>query len=115
MFVPAGEDRRLFDRFEARFPVKFQEANDDFGEDVFLRDASADGLRLATSRRLPLNERVDLLVSLPDGQAPLDLHGRIIWANETDSRKWEIGLRLDETRLMRMHRLYKFTAEAEEV
>ena len=31
-------ERRIFDRFQSRFPTKFKDSRGDFGNDVFLRD-----------------------------------------------------------------------------
>ena len=46
------KDKRLFDRFHARFPVKFRYSREDYGSDVFLRDASAQGARFTTTKRM---------------------------------------------------------------
>ena len=72
-------ERRTFDRFQARFPTKFKDTRGDFGNDVFLRDASANGVNILTKDSLFLNDRIALEVELPDGNDPLVLSGRVMW------------------------------------
>ena len=59
MEMPAqtNEERRIFERFSARFPVKFKDAREDYGSDVFLRDASAQGIRIMTKERFFLDDK----------------------------------------------------------
>ena len=99
-------DTRVFERFTARFPVKFKHANDDFGTDVFLRDASAEGARFTTKQRMFINDCVSLLVQLPDGFSPLALSGRIVWTKLLPPALWEVGLRFHNIKLMEMRRIY---------
>jgi Tfp pilus assembly protein PilZ len=74
-----NSERRTFDRFQARFPTKFKDTRGDFGNDVFLRDASANGVNILTKDSLFLNDRIALEVELPDGNDPLVLSGRVMW------------------------------------
>jgi len=102
-------ERRIYDRFPARFPAKFKDTRSDFGRDVFLRDASATGANLVTKDRMFFNDRVDLEVALPDGQGPLVLSGRVMWSKPTNASMWDIGMQFDDVNFMRMHRLFKFS------
>ncbi len=102
-------ERRIFDRFPARFPAKFKDTRGDFGSDVFLRDASAAGANIITKDRMFFNDRIDLEVELPDGYEPLTLSGRVMWSKPTNTTMWDIGLQFDEVNFMKMHRLFKFS------
>jgi hypothetical protein len=64
------KDKRLFQRFPARFPVKFKHSRDEFGTEVFLRDASAQGVRFTSKKRMFLHDSVSLLMTLPDEKSP---------------------------------------------
>ena len=101
------EERRIFDRFPARFPAKFKDTRGDFGQDVFLRDVSAAGANILTKDRMFFNDHVDLEVELPDGQAPLSLSGRVMWSKPTNSLMWDIGLQFDQVNFMKVHRIFK--------
>ena len=102
-------ERRIFDRFPARFPAKFKDTRGDFGRDVFLRDASADGANLVTKDRMFFNDRVDLEIELPDGNGSLMLSGRVMWSRPTNTSMWDIGMQFDSVNFMKIHRLFKFS------
>ncbi len=102
------EDHRLFERVAARFPVKYKDARDDFGGNLFLRDISAQGARLISHERLLINDNVILLVKIPDGHEPLNLQGQVVWAKSKMPGIWEAGLKFPKIRLMGLHRIFKF-------
>ena len=104
-------ERRMFNRFSARFPAKFKDTRGDFGRDVFLRDASASGVNIVTKERMFFNDQVSLEIELPDGSAPLVLSGRVMWSKPTSTSTWDIGLQFDEVNFMKMHRIYKQSPE----
>lgn len=104
----AGE-RRVFERFSARFPVKFKDAREDYGSDVFLRDASAQGMRILTKERFFLDDQLALEVELPDGGEPMVLSGRVVWAKSLNLSLWDLGVQFTEVNFLRMQRLFKLT------
>jgi hypothetical protein len=99
-------ESRLFQRFPARFPVKFKHSREEFSSDVFLRDASAQGLRLTSRKRMFLHDSVALLVSLPDGKEPLTLNGRVVWTKTKGQDLWDVGLEFHKINLMNLHRIF---------
>ncbi len=105
--LPIKDDNRLFERFPARFPVKYQHARKDYGTNVFLRNASAQGIKVATSERVYIKDNISLLVKLPDGGDPMLLNGSVVWVQEKNPRLWDVGLRFHKTNLMQMQRMYR--------
>lgn len=105
------DDRRLFERFSARYPARFKDERELFGENVYLRNASAFGAQIATKDRLFLNDKIVLEVELPDGMDPMDLRGEVVWIKKTAPNFWDIGLKFHKVELLRMARLYKFQAQ----
>ena len=104
----ANDDKRVFERFQARFPVKFKDTRDDFGTNVFLRDASAEGARIASRERVFLNDYVSLDIKLPDGFDPLTLNGRVAWIKNLEPNTlWEVGIRFHKVDLLKMNRIYR--------
>lgn len=101
------DDRRLFDRFSARFPAKFKHLRNDYGTDVFLRDASAQGLKITSRQRLFLNDSVSLIVQLPDGTEPMTLNGRVTWTKSRGPQMWDVGLEFHKVNLMEMQRVFR--------
>jgi hypothetical protein len=105
------EERRLFDRFSARFPTKFKDSRSDYGTDVFLRDASASGVRILSIERMYLDDPVAIEVEVPDGGSPMVLSGKVAWVRPSNAAMWDIGLQFPKVNLMQMQRLFKFTLQ----
>jgi len=104
-----ANERRIFERFSARFPVKFKDAREDYGSDVFLRDASAQGVRILTKERFFLEDQLALEVELPDGGEPMVLSGHVVWVKFLNLSLWDIGVQFSEVNFLRMQRLFKLT------
>ena len=111
--IETKEDRRVFERFSARFPVKFKDSREDYGNDVFLRDASASGARILTIERFFLEDQLSLEVELPDGGEPMVLNGRVVWAKSLDLSLWDIGLQFPQVNFLKIQRLFKLAEEIE--
>lgn len=110
-------DRRIFDRFQARFPIKFKDSRADFGQEVFLRDASASGAHIVARERMFFNDRISLEIELPDYPQPMTLNGRVVWVKPAGADRsvgaggnlWDIGFQFDDINFMKLQRLFKFT------
>lgn len=107
-----NEDRRLFERFPTRFPAKHKDTREEFGEKVYLRDASAQGVRFTTKERPFLNDSLALEVGLPDGLQPMLLKGQVVWTKNSAPNVWDVGLQFHSVSLMRMNRMFRYAAEA---
>jgi len=107
--LQSRQERRLFDRFSARFPVKFKDAREDYGSEVFLRDASAQGVRIFTKERFFMDDQLSLEVELPDGGEPMVLSGRVKWVKLLNLSMWDIGIQFSQVHLLKMQRLFKLT------
>ena len=103
------EERRIFERFSARFPVKFKDTREDYGTAVFLRDASAQGIRILTKERFFLDDQLALEVELPDGGEPMVLSGSVVRVKFLNLNLWEIGIELAQMNFIKMQRLFKLT------
>lgn len=110
MFAQKMEDRRLFERFPSRFPARIKDAREDFGTNIFLREASAEGVRIVAKEALYINDSVTLEVKLPDSSLPTLLKGRVVWVRKRDDNFWDVGLRFHEVNFVRMSRFYKVAA-----
>ncbi len=107
LMSPLENDNRLFERFPARFPVKYQHSPQDYGTNIFLRDASAQGAKFSTSERVYVKDSVSLLVKLPDGGSPLSLNGRVMWIEEKSPHLWDVGLKFHKDNFMQIQRMYR--------
>lgn len=102
-----SKDRRTFDRFQAHFPVRFEDALDSASETVSLRDVSAIGAKLSTSRKIDLKKEVGLCVDLNDGHAPVKLKGRIVWKKSQEEDLYDLGIEFKEINFMKVHRIFE--------
>ena len=109
--VQETEERRVFERFSARFPAKFKDSREDYGTDVFLRDASAEGVRILSKERFFLDDQLALEVELPDGGEPMVLSGRVKWVKLLNLSLWDIGVQFPEVKFLKMQRLFKHTED----
>ena len=105
------QERRVFERFSARFPAKFKDSRDDFGSEVFLRDASAAGAHILSKERLYLDDPVSLEVIVPDGGQPMVLKGKVVWSRPANVVMWDIGLQFPKVDFINMSRLFKFSLQ----
>jgi len=108
-----NDERRVFERFSARFPVKFKDAREEYGTEVFLRDASAQGMRILTKERFFLEDQLALEVELPDGGEPMVLSGHVVWVKILDLSLWDIGVQFPQVNFIKMQRLFKLTENIE--
>lgn len=107
------DDQRVFERFRAKFPVKFKDTRDEYGTNIFLKNASAEGVCVDCLQRLFLNDYVSLDVKLPDGFDPLILNGRVVWIKTVEpSKRWEAGIRFNKIDLMKLNRLFRLVEPA---
>lgn len=104
------DDRRLYGRFVSRFPARFKDARDDFGEKIYLRNFSAGGARITTRERLYIGDSVILEVKLSDERGPMIFRGEIVWVKNRDPEIWDVGLKFHKIVLMDMWRLSEFVA-----
>lgn len=102
-------ERRLFERFSTRFPTRFKDYRGNYGVEVFLRDASASGVRITTRERMFLDDPISIEVQVPDGGSPLQLSGRVAWSKPVSANMWDVGLNFPKIHLMKMSRLMKYS------
>ena len=111
MSTPYLGERRSFERYSARFPVKFKDTRNDYGTDVFLRDVCAEGARIVTKERMFLHDSLAVLVELPDGKESLNLNGEVVWSRPMPGvNMWDVGMKFHKIDFMKLYRVLKFTS-----
>ena len=104
-------ERRVYERFSARFPAKFKDTREEFGTNMFLTNASAQGAQLTSKEHLYINDKVALEVNVPDGKSPLIIKGQVVWVKREAQNLWDVGIKFHEVRLMSLWRLYKYAID----
>lgn len=103
---PSLEDRRLFDRFAARVPAKIKDSRDNYGQSLYLRDASADGAQVMSKQQFYINDSLTIDIEIP-GQYPLTLKGSVVWVSKQSEDRWDLGLKFYKLDLIELSRLYE--------
>ncbi len=75
--------------------------------DVFLRDASAQGVKLTTTHQMLLHDSVSLTIELPNGCEPMTLTGRVVWTRKKTETSWDVGIQFHVMHLMGMQRMFR--------
>ena len=111
MNSPYLGDRRIYERYSARFPVRFKDTDQGYGTNLFLRDVSAEGARLITKERVYLNDGLSLMIELPDGHSPVALNGQVVWNKPMNGTgMWHVGIRFHKIDFMNLHRFMKYVS-----
>jgi len=100
------EDNRVFERINARFPLRFLDPVSGHEGEAQTVDISANGLGLATDESLDLHTPLEMWMRIPDKHEPLYARGEIVWSQPlTDPRHKRFGVRLEKAELMGLARV----------
>ena len=108
--MPELDDRRLFERFSARLSAKIKDSRDNFGEKLYLRDASAQGAQFMSKEPFFANDSLTVEVNIPGQAYPLTLKGSVAWVSKQNDNRWDLGLKLYNVDLVDISRLYEAVA-----
>ena len=101
------QEKRIFERFPARFPARLKDSKDDFGSRIFLRNVSAQGAKVSTMDRFFLKDHLAVEIELP-GDEYFTLTGHVVWAFRHENNIWDFGLMFHTINLLHMSRLLKY-------
>lgn len=102
-----SEDRRIFARFSARFPLRFlnMSLNKEGSAQTF--DISAKGMGLITNEELPARTGLEMWLSLPDKKDPLYTRGEVVWSKSIGENEYRAGINLEKADLMGLSRILR--------
>ncbi len=101
-----SEDSRLFSRFPTNCLATYRNSTDYSEGEVFLKNASAQGLSFVSKDPLYIKDTILVDVDIPKSHKPLHVQGEVVWIKRDEEDLWDIGLKLHNTRLVEMSRLY---------
>jgi len=101
------EDRRIFQRFNIRFPVKLLNLNS--GQEVVAEtsDISAKGIGLWSKEPMVENTPLEAWLKIPDRGEPLYTRGNIAWSRAESSGDFRLGINLEKADLMGLSRILR--------
>ncbi len=111
MLVQNAKDRRIFDRFAVQFPARFEQPVS-LGQEfpVFLKDASPEGLKFATTHKVSADDVICLAVDLPG--TTISLAGRVVWTKPLNPNLCDVGLKFDNVDFKKVQQLYQLSLAA---
>lgn len=100
------EDRRVFARMDARFPVRYMDTSSGQEGKADTIDVSANGLGLVTQESLALRTPLELWLGIPDQHEPFYTRGEVVWSqSHSASGNYRLGVRLERAELMGLARV----------
>ena len=101
------EDRRIFQRFDVRFPAKLLDLTNGNEFHAEARDISAKGVGLAIKEDLPANTPLEAWLEIPDKREPLYARGMAVWSRQDGDTGYRIGMELERAELMGLSRILR--------
>ena len=101
------QDRRVFDRFVAKFPVKFINLRENKESEASIDDVSAKGLSITANEALHPRTALEMWLEIPDKGEPLYTRGEVVWSRRLDSDKFRVGINLEKADLMGLSRVLR--------
>lgn len=100
------EDRRIFDRIDSHFPVKFLNIFNGSEGEAEAADISANGVGLITGGDVPYKTSLELWLRIPDQHSPMYTRGQVMWSRfDEELKQHRVGVRLEKAELMGLARV----------
>ncbi|OQB12535.1 MAG: PilZ domain protein [Candidatus Omnitrophica bacterium ADurb.Bin205] len=101
------DDRRIFQRFNIRFPVKLLDLNS--GQEVVAEtsDISAKGIGVWSRDAIAQNTPLEAWLKIPDKGEPLYTRGNVVWSRPDSSGEYRLGIDLERADLMGLSRILR--------
>ena len=108
--VEGGEDmddRRIFQRFNIRFPVRLLDLNS--GKEVIAEtsDISAKGIGVWAKEEIERNTPLEAWLKIPDRGEPLYTRGNVVWSKPDAQGECRLGIDLERADLMGLSRILR--------
>jgi hypothetical protein len=101
------QDRRIFDRFTAKFPVKFINLRENKESEASIDDVSAKGIGITSNEQLSPRTALEMWLEIPDKGEPLYTRGEVVWSRRVEPDKFKVGVNLEKADLMGLSRVLR--------
>ena len=92
----AEVERRDFERIATRCPIKFRAERENVLLEGTVRDICDIGAGFFTRQKLVPDLRLETWIELAMLLKPLNIRGKVIWAQRQDEGLWRAGIMFDE-------------------
>jgi len=107
MTAQGFEDKRIFERFFLKFPVRFLELNSNREGNGQTLDISAKGVSFTTDEQLIPRTPLEMWLKIPDQGEPLYTRGEVVWSNRVSPTEYRAGVNLEKADLMGLSRVLR--------
>lgn len=101
------DDRRIFQRFNIRFPVKLLDSNSGQEINAETSDISAKGLGVWSKDMLNPRTPIEAWLKIPDRGEPLYTRGNVVWSKPEGKGEYRLGIDLERADLMGLSRILR--------
>ncbi len=101
------EDRRIFQRFNIRFPIKLLDLNTGKEINAETGDVSAKGLGVWSRETLSPRTPLEAWLKIPDRGEPLYTRGNVVWSKPEGKGEYHLGIDLERADLMGLSRILR--------
>lgn len=101
------EDRRIFDRFSAKFPVKLINLWENSEQEGMADDVSAKGIGFSVREELKPKTPLEMWLNIPDRGEPLYTRGEVVWSTMVEPNNFKVGVNLEKADLMGLSRVLR--------
>lgn len=102
------EERRIFERFDVDFSVKFSYADGaKQGEGRMINISAGGGGLILTSEELFPPTHLDMCLCIPDGKDPLLIGGHVVWSKRIEHNLFRAGIQFDRIDFMGISRILR--------
>lgn len=101
------DDRRIFQRFSIRLPLRFLDVYSGKEGTGETRDVNAKGVGFRTVNSVKINTPVEMWLDVPDRGEPLYTRGKVTWSSPEGLGEYKIGVALERADLMGLSRILR--------
>lgn len=101
------EDRRIFQRFRVKYPLRFLEMESGKEGIASTSDISARGMNITTAEQLTAPMTLEMWLTVPDRGEPLYTRGEVVWSKPLSESEYQVGINLEKAELMALARLLR--------
>ena len=100
-------DRRIFERFSVKLPLRFLGVDSGSEGEGRTYDVSAKGIGVVAKQALPLRTALELWLHIPDKGEPLYARGEVVWSRPSGEGEHRLGISLEKADLMGISRVLR--------
>jgi len=107
------EDRRVFERFAVKLPVRFVKSGSEVQEEALTYNISAKGVGMTVKEEISQDSDLEIWLDIPDQAGPLYARGKVAWVKEDEANEYKAGINFEKADLMGVSRALRAVCKIE--